>query len=948
MTIHPRALIAKEKLRRSAAARVLVEKEMEELGPKVTTAAAAIEMHQGAVSSETKSQQHDRRTPNSTICHFVASEAYFSAEIRPQNQQARYSNMRPAVRVRKTRIRVAPIAIVMSFLLALSVLQEPTKLMAAAFSVRSQPSMNDIRPKFTTQSLHHFRNRPRGIVPNPRHSLTLCSSNSKNEDDNQDDNRPKASASKKQKSKTKNNVSKTKKGKKKKPKQSDPAQQKKREIMQQLKAKMEEKRKSDNSSPSNSPDGQKKKSGNALGKLINPFQAGKDLRQTLGSLSTLGRGLSDETKQKYYLDDRFLDGAKGSGSGPTGPRSSASGILSSFSASSFLQDAVDAQSYVPEVLVIGATGEIGRLVVRRLLLENRFRVRVLVRDLYSQTLNLLGTGVSYCQGDLSNVESLEYALTDVDKVVYVAGAPRPDEKDFQIKFQRYLQEHDLKLIKEGGDTAEPHTTAENLEWEQLTGVLEVRAELAEQIDLVGMQNVISAYQNIRHADYGTSQAAKRSLFKFGSRPEDFNLFALDDEDGGLNYKDASDLQGKRRQASDNVYANSYMDEEDDDDIYENDYDDYGDYEMLLESRGDGDSSVKTQVQWIRNQFGNGVFVGRVPKATSAKMAGGQAAIVSSRLRSREDPEQGIDLSNGFAGFILRLVSDGNKYEAFVRTGLYETDSIEYVFEFGTDTKRTSMESKSRNRFKTSRLAFENFKPVQRKEKNNDEDEEEIDGVAPFTGKDVRYIGFRFRSSSNPPFFGKKKKDKTGDTFQSFYIALSYIKVYRVQPEPEFIFLSDARIPPRIHNGMVKHEQRLVLTDQDAGEMEEDENAVITTLFDGKTLESISKLERSPEETYFKYRGEEILKRSGLSYTIIRVSGFNELPTSEASTIDLVESNNNLVPVSRSEVAQVCVSALMDPAALNKSVYMTKKKSVSNVWDEEDISAKFEAIQNDPV
>jgi uncharacterized protein YbjT (DUF2867 family) len=110
---------------------------------------------------------------------------------------------------------------------------------------------------------------------------------------------------------------------------------------------------------------------------------------------------------------------------------------------------------------------------------------------------------------------------------------------------------------------------------------------------------------------------------------------------------------------------------------------------------------------------------------------------------------------------------------------------------------------------------------------------------------------------------------------------------------------------------------------------------------------MTKMERSPEETYFKYKGEEILKQSGLSYTIIRVAGFNELPTSEASTIDLVHSNANLVPVSRAEVAQVCVSALMDPAALNKSVYMTKKKARGNAWEEEDISKKFEELPSDP-
>lgn len=56
-----------------------------------------------------------------------------------------------------------------------------------------------------------------------------------------------------------------------------------------------------------------------------------------------------------------------------------------------------------------------------------------------------------------------------------------------------------------------------------------------------------------------------------------------------------------------------------------------------------------------------------------------------------------------------------------------------------------------------------------------------------------------------------------------------------------------------------------------------------------------------------------------------------------------QSNKQMSPVSRAEVAQVCVGALLDPNALNKSVYMSKKKS-SVI--EEDISKKFEAVKSD--
>ena len=74
-------------------------------------------------------------------------------------------------------------------------------------------------------------------------------------------------------------------------------------------------------------------------------------------------------------------------------------------------------------------------------------------------------------------------------------------------------------------------------------------------------------------------------------------------------------------------------------------------------------------------------------------------------------------------------------------------------------------------------------------------------------------------------------------------------------EPEFVYLSDSRIPPKIRSNMVRHDRRQLLSN----EQEEDGD----TLLDEKTLKESITLERSSEETYFKFRGEEILKNSGL-------------------------------------------------------------------------------------
>ena len=53
---------------------------------------------------------------------------------------------------------------------------------------------------------------------------------------------------------------------------------------------------------------------------------------------------------------------------------------------------------------------------------------------------MLGTGVTYCQGELYDMESLEYALTDVDKIVFCESPPQKDELDYQMKFDQFIKD----------------------------------------------------------------------------------------------------------------------------------------------------------------------------------------------------------------------------------------------------------------------------------------------------------------------------------------------------------------------------------------------------------------------------------------------------------------------------------------------------------------------------
>lgn len=144
-----------------------------------------------------------------------------------------------------------------------------------------------------------------------------------------------------------------------------------------------------------------------------------------------------------------------------------SGLVDSDAAASFDVDRSQLfeDDEPPEVLVLGATGATGRIVVRKLLLRG-YRVRVVVRDLFSSTLDVLGTGVRYVKGSLDDYDSLLEAAGDVDKVVCAVGA---------------------------------RTTAS-----------------AEAVDYRGVCSLIRAFHDARVAYYGRAEATKLALFHFSS------------------------------------------------------------------------------------------------------------------------------------------------------------------------------------------------------------------------------------------------------------------------------------------------------------------------------------------------------------------------------------------------------------------------------------------------
>ena len=557
-------------------------------------------------------------------------------------------------------------------------------------------------------------------------------------------------------------------------------------------------------------------SSSLLRTLMNPYNAGKSLRSTVTALASAisppASRLSPERRAIYYhMEDKL--GLSG--------MNSALELKDSTSTTWHTSSDTDTR---PEVLIVGATGSLGQILVKRLLLENKVRVRVLVRDLYSHTLDTLGTGVTYCQGSLDNMDSLEYAVTDLDKIVFCAG----HETDFIVEGRK-----DVQSTAEDGTTDENENNNEEEKWKRH---LEQRSQGAQKVDGEGLRNLIHAYLNVRHADYGTSQTAKRVLFKFRSHSADFDLFSMDS--GSLSLEDADKDE------------DSTMDDKRD--------------------RGKKDThtqyptATKSLCSWKQNKFHHGVFSGQIGRYD-------EAAISTVRLRSRQSPEEGLNLQSGnFAGFVIRICSNGGVYEAFVRTEAYERWGVEYVCEFRTASKTLRGDGEStnpsRDKFVTVRLDFSDFRARLRPDVEKARMLSALNGsddIPRFVGKDVRQIGFRYRGSNN----SYSRGGTTGSTsvsngyhlsssssgWSKFYLSLDYIKLYRGQPEPEFIYLSDARIPPVLQDGMVRDDiHRLVSSSSSSSSLQSMEGT-----------NGLSKMDRSAEETYFKYKGEEIIKQSGL-------------------------------------------------------------------------------------
>jgi uncharacterized protein YbjT (DUF2867 family) len=99
----------------------------------------------------------------------------------------------------------------------------------------------------------------------------------------------------------------------------------------------------------------------------------------------------------------------------------------------------------------------------------------------------------------------------------------------------------------------------------------------------------------------------------------------------------------------------------------------------------------------------------------------------------------------------------------------------------------------------------------------------------------------------------------------------------------------------------------------------------------------------------KYAGEEALRNSSLSWTVVRPAGLSSGPAGQAVLkADVDKTRENMSgggSISRADVAAVCVESLVNPAAANKtlSVYATREKLADGQTVSDEVTRLFGMI-----
>ncbi len=265
--------------------------------------------------------------------------------------------------------------------------------------------------------------------------------------------------------------------------------------------------------------------------------------------------------------------------------------------------------------------------------------------------------------------------------------------------------------------------------------------------------------------------------------------------------------------------------------------------------------------------GRAVFSGNVSTANN----GGFASV---RTRNFTSP---WDLSDG-EGIELRLQGDGKRYKFIIRCE-GKWDGVGYCYSFDTSYKGTT----------TVRIPFDQLIPIFRAKT--------VPEAGPFDASRVystqlMQSKFEYDGDLNPRF-----------SPGLFCLEIESIKAYGIKTKtPQFVQVSSAGVtrPGRPGLNLEEEPPAVRLNDQLGG--------LLT----------------------WKWRGEEVVRQSGLNYTIVRPCALTE----KAGNQRLIFSQGDTIKgqVSREAIAELCVRALSLPQAVNKTFEVREEAESVNSQD----------------